>query len=301
MLLSKLRLFEGLTSKGLKSGLVPRFSAFSTFQDEFDFLKDFDPKDHKFQYGEPKQVWVENLDSIEEKKRKIIELCQDVFAVYPRMDVIRDNQTWQETYSKVNYIHAKTTRQMIFWHGGGRKPWPQKRQGRARHGNTRAHQFVQGGKAHGPRAPKSMYYMIPFSARVQGLTNTLSVKLAQDDLRVVDNLNLPTDEPQFVKDLISERGWGKSTLIVDSSDIFPRNIVAATDNIGSVNLLPVYGLNVLCMLKHETLVLTESAVNELTKKLIFAMNRTDDKARRRINIQGPKETKLNLEQYRPIV
>ena len=41
MFLSKLRLFEGLTSKGLKSGLVPRFSAFSTFQDEFDFLKDF--------------------------------------------------------------------------------------------------------------------------------------------------------------------------------------------------------------------------------------------------------------------
>ena len=37
---------------------------------------------------------------------------------------------------------------------------------------------------------------------------------------------------------------------------------------------PVYGLNVLCMLKHETLVLTESAVNELTKKLIFAMNRS---------------------------
>ena len=43
--------------------------------------------------------------------------------------------------------------------------------------------------------------------------------------------------PRLILDLISTRGWSKSTLIVDSADIFPRNITAATDTIPSVNLM----------------------------------------------------------------
>ena len=34
-------------------------------------------------------------------------------------------------------------------------------------------------QAHGPRGPKSLYYMLPFSLRVFGLTNTLTVKFIQ--------------------------------------------------------------------------------------------------------------------------
>jgi len=105
----------------------------------------------------------------------------------------------------------------------------------------------------GPKAPKSHYYMLPFHTRVYGLTHTLTIKFIQDDIHIVDNLDLPTDDPQYVLDLIKSRGWGKSTLIVDSSDIFPTNITAATDEIQHVNLMPVYGLNVISMLKHETL------------------------------------------------
>jgi len=302
MFLSKLGICESFAQKCVKGGLVPRFSSnLSRSEDQFNFLPDFDPKDHIFQYGSPQQVWVESLDSVEERKIKIKELSQDVFAVYPRLDIIKDNVVWQQNYSKVNYIAAKTVGEMIHWHGGGKKPWPQKGTGRARHGNTRGPQFHQGGKAHGPRAPKSMYYMLPHSMRVQGLTHTLSVKFIQDDVRVVENLDMPTDDPEFITDLISSRGWGKSTLIVDTDDIFPRNITAATDSVKWVNLMPMYGLNVLSMLKHETLVLTERAAEELTKKLIFALHRTDGLEREKFNKDGPKEMKLKLEQYRPLV
>lgn len=55
----------------------------------------------------------------------------------------------------------------------------------------------------------------------------------------------------------------------------PRNISLATDSIGQMNLMPVYGLNVFSMLKHETLVLTVPALNKLEEKLIFHLHRND--------------------------
>jgi len=99
--------------------------------------------------------------------------------------------------------------------GGGRKPWPQKGTGRARHGSIRSPLFYGGGQAHGPRGPKSYFFMLPFYARVKGLYSTLSVKLAQDDLKIVDSLEIPSKDPKFLERLAEERHWGMSVLFVD--------------------------------------------------------------------------------------
>jgi hypothetical protein len=56
--------------------------------------------------------------------------------------------------------------------------------------------FFSGGKAHGPRGPKSYFYMLPTIARVQGLSCALSVKYAQNHLYIVDSLEIPTEDPQ---------------------------------------------------------------------------------------------------------
>ena len=49
--------------------------------------------------------------------------------------------------------------------------------------------FVLGGKARGPRGPKSYFFMEPVANRVLGLRVALSVKLAQVlFLRIVDQL-----------------------------------------------------------------------------------------------------------------
>ena len=49
---------------------------------------------------------------------------------------------------------------------------------------------------------------------------------------------------------------------MDTEDEFPEKITAATHEIPHMNLMPVYGLNVSSMIKHQTLVLTERAVKE---------------------------------------
>ncbi|XP_014086867.2 large ribosomal subunit protein uL4m [Bactrocera oleae] len=219
-----------------------------------------------------RQVWIENIDAVPERKVGIIELHPDIFATQPRVDVIQENIEWQRKYRYVSFAHTKTRAEV---RGGGRKPWPQKGMGRARHGSIRSPLFRGGGIAHGPRSPTTHFYMLPFYKRVMGLTATLSVKLAQDDLHVIDTTDVPTRDTQFIKELIKERNWGPSVLIVDRDDIFPENISYATDALGYVNLMPSYGLNTYSMLKHDTLVLTVNAVKHIEERLLYQLHRTD--------------------------
>jgi len=192
-------------------------------------------------FVQPREVWIESLESENAEKQGIMELHPKIFAATPRMDIIHLNVEWQQKYRFVSFAHSKLRFEV---RGGGRKPWPQKGLGKARHGSIRSPLFRGGGVVHGPRSPTTHFYMLPFFTRVHGLVSTLSVKLAQDDLHVVKDLEIPTDDRDFIKNLIESRNWGPSVLIVDDSDIIPQNIAIATEEIPYVNLMPVYGLNV---------------------------------------------------------
>lgn len=220
----------------------------------------------------PRQVWIENLNTPEVQRNGIMELHPDVFAAPPRIDLIHRNIVWQQKYKRVNFSWMKTRAEK---RGGGKKPWPQKGQGRARAGSNRSPIFIDGGKSHGPRSPTTYYYMLPFHIRVAGLTSTLSAKLAQDDLHIVNDLEIPTEDPEFIQNLLAERKWGPSALFVDTEDMVPRNIAIATDQIGYINIMPAYGLNVYSMLKHNTLILTSRAAEHIQERILYNLNRQD--------------------------
>ncbi|KAK2575719.1 hypothetical protein KPH14_012108 [Odynerus spinipes] len=161
-------------------------------------------------FHKPREAWVENLDTIEEKKLGLITLHPEIFAASPRIDIVHENVKWQKLYRFVSYAHTKTRAEV---RGGGRKPWRQK--------------------------------------------------------------EIPSKESSYIEQLIEERNWGPSVLIVDSEDIMPTNLSVATDSLQHVNLMPVYGLNVYSMLKHDTLVLTQRAARLIEEKLLFQLNRAD--------------------------
>ncbi|KAM3964142.1 LOW QUALITY PROTEIN: mitochondrial ribosomal protein L4 [Aphomia sociella] len=219
-------------------------------------------------YTKPREVWIENIDTTEEKKVGLFELHPVVYAAMPRIDIIHQNVVWQKKYRWISWAHTKTRAEV---RGGGKKPWP-KGLGRARHGSIRSPLWRGGGIVHGPRSGKTHFFMLPFHLRIYGLTSALSSKLAQDDLHVVKNLDIPTDEPEYLNDLIEKRNWGPSVLIVDDTDYVPRNIAAATDAIQHVNIMPVYGLNVYSMLKHDTLVLTVAAAEKIEERILHHLN-----------------------------
>lgn len=220
----------------------------------------------------PRQVWIQNMDTVDVQRKGIMELHPAVFASDPRIDIIHRNVVWQRNYQRVSFAHCATRSEKP---GGGRKPWPQKGQGRARQGSIRAPQFIGGGRPHGARSPTSYYFMLPFPLRLAGLTATLSSKLVQDDLHIVNDLEIPTDDPEYIRSLIAERKWGPSVLFVNLEDIVPEKIAIATDRIGYYNIMPAYGLNVYSMLKHNTVVVTKNATEHIQDCILMNLNRTD--------------------------
>ncbi|ENN82330.1 hypothetical protein YQE_01296, partial [Dendroctonus ponderosae] len=80
-----------------------------------------------FDFPEPyikaRQVWLESLDTIDERKLGLLELHPKVFGAAPRIDIIHQNVRWQTLYRYVSFAHTKSRFEV---RGGGRKPWPQK-------------------------------------------------------------------------------------------------------------------------------------------------------------------------------
>lgn len=222
--------------------------------------------------SQPKQAWLESLDTVNHEKLGIVDLHPDIFGAFPRTDILWWNVHWQKMYKHINYDFVKNRAEM---RGGGRKPWPQKGTGRARHGSIRSPIFLHGGKTFGPRGPDSSFFMLSANMRTLGLRIALSVKYSQDNLFIVDSLDIPTDEPKHLQDIVEARGWGLSVLFVDDTDVLSRNFAVAIDGCKSYNVMPVYGLNVYSMLKHEALVLTVNAVEKIEQKLLAQVHKQD--------------------------
>uniref|UniRef100_A0A8C1B0W5 Large ribosomal subunit protein uL4m n=1 Tax=Cyprinus carpio carpio TaxID=630221 RepID=A0A8C1B0W5_CYPCA len=191
----------------------------------------------------PAQTWLESLGSCDSEPLGVVDLHPDVFSV---LDILHAVEVWQRNFKRIvsNYeVHMMLCGETMETKGSGR----------ARHGSIRSPLWRGGGVAHGPRGPSSYYYMLPMKVQVQGLKVALTAKLAQDYLHIVDLLEIPAPDPHCLLDLVKLRQWGDSVLIVDVGDEFPQNILKATEDMKTVNIIPAIGLNVHSILKHESL------------------------------------------------
>ncbi|CDW59925.1 ribosomal protein L4:L1 family protein [Trichuris trichiura] len=237
------------------------------------------------------QAWVSSLDKVEENRVGLVPLHPDVFRVVPRIDILHQNVVWQLNYRSVSFVKALTRGEMP---GGGRKPWPQKGLGKARHGSIRSPIWIRGreaerkliwreilnicigGISHGPRGPRTRFYMLPDAIRLYGLCTALTVKHAQDDLVIVDNFeSLPSGDAKYLEDIAESRNWGFSVLFVCKEDVAPKNLALACSEIASFNLMPAYGLNCFSMLKHQTLVLPLDTVEYLQQRILSQLHRKE--------------------------
>lgn len=228
-----------------------------------------------------REAWIENMSTPNSVKLGIVQLHPLIFSAFPRPDIIQENHRWQTLYKHIDWTCMRTRAELS---GSNKKPWPQKGLGKARHGHRRAPQWINGGWATGPRGPRSYFYMLSWHKRVNGLIATLSCKFSQNDIHVVDSFeSFPLDgTAAHLEELCETRAWGPSVLFVDKMDVefAPQCTTAthfykATETVNHINVIPVYGLNVFSMLKHETLVLTVDALKDIEQKLLLQLNRVD--------------------------
>ncbi|TPP60946.1 39S ribosomal protein L4 mitochondrial [Fasciola gigantica] len=150
---------------------------------------------------EARKAWIETLRSNETNfPVGLMDLHPDIFAAFPRMDLVYRNLYWQAHYRLVDWRCITSRAELPY--RSNRKPWPQKGTGRARHGNRRTHIWLGGAQCKGPRGPESFFSILPRDVRIAGLLSMLSIKHAQDDLHIVDNMQLSSDMERESEELI---------------------------------------------------------------------------------------------------
>lgn len=133
----------------------------------------------------------------------------------------------------------------------GHKMYGQKGTGNARHGDRSVPTFVGGGVAFGPK-PRSYAYTLPKKVRQLGLAMALKDRLEQGKLVAVDGFDLDGKTKSFL-------AWAKEQGLDGSERVFlvtdDEMVRRAARNLTWVTPLPVVGLNVYDILRHERLVI----------------------------------------------
>jgi large subunit ribosomal protein L4 len=205
------------------------------------------------------KVKVLNLDgsAVSGKSGGEVELNDAVFGVEPRADILHRVVTWQlENRRGI----ARATRERSEVARTGKKFGRQKGGGTARHGDRRAPIFIGGGKAHGARR-REFDVSLNKKVRALGLKMALSSK-ALSGLVIVDNLELKDAKTKGAAIQLAKANWGKKVLVIDGTSV-NEGFARATRNLVGINVLPAMGANVYDILKHDTLVLTRAAVEQL--------------------------------------
>ncbi|OVA17658.1 Ribosomal protein L4/L1e [Macleaya cordata] len=148
--------------------------------------------------------------------------------------------------------------------GGGKKPYPQKKTGRARRGSQRTPLRPGGGVVFGPK-PKD--WSIKINRKEKRLAISTALSSATVNAIVVEDFSDKFDKPKTKEFIEAMKRWGidpkeKSMfLLTEVSD----NVKLSSRNIGTLKLLTPRTLNLFDILNSDKLVLTQPSVDYLNK------------------------------------
>jgi len=147
--------------------------------------------------------------------------------------------------------------------GGGRKPWRQKGTGRARAGSNRSPLWRKGGTTFGPK-PRNYSYSLPKKARKNALKSAVSMRLAENQLLIVKNLDLKEPNTKEGAKLMDTLNLD-SALIVDNQE--NKNLFLSLRNVPNIKTVDCNQVNIYDVLNHRWLVFTEKSFEAFVEKL----------------------------------
>lgn len=189
-----------------------------------------------------------------------IDLADAVFGADVRTDLLARTVNWQLNKRRAGTHSTKGISQIS---GTTAKPFKQKGTGRARQGSLRSPQFRKGAVIFGP-LPRSHETDLQKKVRQAALRAALSSKQAAGKLIVLDSATATAVKTKAMATKLEK--MGKSLLFIDGANI-DEKFALSVRNIPMVNVLPEQGANVYDILRHDTLVLTKNAVEQLVQRL----------------------------------
>ena len=185
---------------------------------------------------------------------KNIEISDLVFAVPFNEAVVHQALVRQHANARQGSASTKTRSEVS---GSTRKLFRQKHTGMARAGSRRSPLRRGGGITFGPH-PRDYRQAMPKKMRHLALRCVLSAKARDGELKVLEQLKLNEPRTKEMVQALVALGIDSSALIATSEP--EGNVVKSTRNLKNINVTPASLLNVVDILSHRMLLMTESAV-----------------------------------------
>lgn len=186
---------------------------------------------------------------------EIFEITPNDHAIYQAIRSIQAN--------KRQGTHKVKPRNEV--RGGGRKPFRQKKTGRARAGSTRSPVWVGGGSIFGPHPHD---YVIKLSAKVRALArkSALSYKAKDSAIMVVEDFSLDAPKTREIATVLKALALnGKKTLFLTGKT--DRALFKSGRNIAKLNVREADKASTFDILNNQVLLIQKSAVEVLHNSL----------------------------------
>ena len=206
------------------------------------------------------------IDIQNQKGEKIgtMELPREIFEVEASLSLLHQAVVAQMSNMRTNIAHTKDRSEV---RGGGRKPWRQKGTGRARHGSRRSPIWVGGGVTFGPTKYRNFSKKINIKMKQKAILAALSGKAKDSELVILDKLELTAPKTKEMAAVVGAVVPGAKTaflMIPDRNESIQR----AARNIDKFKMGSILNINILDIVNHKYLVLTQDTVEALKKKYI---------------------------------
>jgi large subunit ribosomal protein L4 len=198
------------------------------------------------------------VNEIGRELRKV-DVDETVFGIQPNMAVLHQAFVTQRANQRAGTVKTKTRGEV---QGSTRKIRRQKTTGAARAGTNRSPIRVGGGRAFGPR-PRSYAKDFPKKMRRLAIRSALSGKVADGQLVIIDQLVMERPKTKQMIRLLGNVGFSRSALVVTGGA--DRIVLASLRNVDKTKTLPAAYLNVVDMMNHAGLLMTEEAVRVAEK------------------------------------
>ena len=205
-----------------------------------------------------------NLDNA---KSDTIEISDKILKQKINYKLIKSVVDWQ-----LNHLKPRTakTKQKNEIKGSTKKIVPQKGSGGARHASRKAPIFVGGGVAHGPKGAVYKIKKINKKVRKLALAHTLSKKNSDKNLFVLTDVKKEIKKTKEFNNFLKKNNLLNVIIISDLETL--KNINKSARNIKDLKIINDAGANIYDMMKYKNVLLTQSSVKNLEKRILNEKN-----------------------------
>lgn len=192
-----------------------------------------------------------------------MELSPEVFGVKINAKLIELVTRMYANNKRTGNAHTKTRAEVS---GGGARPWRQKGTGRARVSSIRSPLWRGGGTVFGPRK-RDIYNVIPKKMRQKALLSSLTKKLKDGGIVVVDDMSFDAPKTKLVYEVLANLGIESRNVMWIASEI-NETIARATRNIEKLSVKNVSDVNAYHIMRKNIILFDTKSIKAIQERLL---------------------------------